>query len=370
MIRVMSVHHLARLLASALFACALASISFAQETPSPAPADISEADSPFSIGPVEYRSARGFKFGESGLTIGGFATFEFVRPRSGRSEFEIDGPNVLALYEPIEPVSSFAELEIGNLFAWEPGSSVESSAKAHFEQLHAEYRSGDAFNIRLGKFQSPVGRWNMVPAEPFVWTPTQPVMLEVGLGEESHTGAEIFGSFYPEAHVAKYWIYGQFTNSFDLERDENPPNRGVGGRVEYGESRGAWSLGGSLLASGKNGEWSTLGGLDQKMRVGERLELSSELLVSGGDLPGRDFWGVFVESVYPLDAFSPKLATLYCVGRAEHFDPSFDSSLEIFDGGFAWRPRDCLLLKASYRFLNHEIEQVSSGLIVSVSVIF
>jgi hypothetical protein len=366
-----------RALACAGIALASASAGHAQEAApaseaqvEPEPEAPAEGEPVYELGPLVYRPARGIQFGKSGLTIGGFATFEFDSPESEADEFALDGPNFLVLYEPIDKLRFFAELEVGDLFTWPPGDKVESDASATFERLYAEYSFSDAATIRLGKFQTPVGRWNLAPAEPFVWTPTQPVLLEVGLGEESQTGAAIFGSFYPGHRVVNYWVYGQFVDSFDLESDEDPPNRSVGGRVEYGDARGRWSFGASLLASAEHGAWSTLGGVDTKLLVGERLELSAEAVVSGGDIPDRDFWGVFVEAAYPLDQLSPKLAKLYAVGRIEHFDSSLERATQIGDVGLTWLPREWLVLKASYRFSTHELDQVSRGLLITTSVIW
>ncbi len=365
---------LQRALLHALFALALASSALAQDAApreEPQPELPAAAGDPvYSLGPIDYRPARGIRFGDSGLTIGGFATFEFAGLESEADEFALDGPNFLVLYEPVDKLRFFAELEVGNLFTWVPGESVESDAKATFERLYAEYSVSDALSFRFGKFQTPVGHWNLAPAEPFVWTPTQPVTLEVGLGEESLTGATIFGSFYPEKRVVNYWVFGQFIDSFDLESDENAPDRAVGGRFEYGDAQGAWLVGSSLLASAEHGRWSTLGGIDAKARVGERLELSSEFAFSSGDIPGRDFLGVFLEAAYPLDALSPKLAKLYAVGRLEHFDPSPGQDAQIADVGFTWLPKEWLVLKASYRFSTHDLPQVERGLLVTMSVLF
>jgi len=38
-----------------------------------------DARAVFSLGPLDYRAARGIRFGDSGLTLGGFATFELSR---------------------------------------------------------------------------------------------------------------------------------------------------------------------------------------------------------------------------------------------------------------------------------------------------
>ncbi len=355
---------------SATLAAAQEAVPAAEPQPEATSPLLADGDASYALGPLVYRPARGIQFGDSGLTIGGFATLEFDAIEGEADEFALDGPNFLVLYEPVDRLRFFAELEIGDLFTWPPGEAVESDATATFERLYAEYAFSDAFTVRIGKFQTPVGRWNLAPAEPFVWTPTQPVLLEVGLGEESQTGAAIFGSFYPGKRVVSYWVYGQFVDSFDLESDEDPPERNVGARIEYGDARGAWSLGASLLGSADQGAWSTLAGVDAKLRVGERLELSSEALVSGGDIPGRDFWGVFVEAAYPLDRLSPKLAKLYAVGRVEHFDPSSDEAAQIGDVGLTWLPMDWLVLKASYRFSTHALDQVGRGALITASVVW
>ncbi|MBM4383127.1 MAG: hypothetical protein FJ091_07115 [Deltaproteobacteria bacterium] len=259
---------------------------------------------------------------------------------------------------------------MGDLASWETsGGAVASDPRANFERLWVEYGLSDALNVRFGKFQTPVGRWNLAPAEPFVWTPTQPASVELGLDEHS-TGVAIFGSFHPEDRVVSYQVFGQVIDTFDVESDESPAERSVGVRLEYGEARGAWSFGGAVLANEKNGAWTTQGALDAKWRATDRLELTSELHVSSGDIPGRDFWGVFVEAAYPLDRVSPKLARLYLVGRAEHYDAADGRAAQIFDFGVNWLPREWLNLKAGYRAVTHENAELASGLHASFSVLF
>jgi hypothetical protein len=336
--------------------------------PAPGPEASAEGEPVFSLGPLEYRAARGVRFGESGLTIGGFATFELERPDEGATDIALDGLNFLALYEPVESFRVFAELEVGDLFFWESGEPVDSAPRANFERLYAEYSHGDALNVRFGKFLTPVGQRNLAPAEPFVWTSTQPAILEIGV-DEHQTGVAVFGSFYPKKRRVSYWVYGQVIDAFDVENDEVPADRTVGARLETSDARGEWTFGGSLLASKQAGVWSTTGGVDAKWR-GERLELSSEVLVSGGDVPGRDYWGAFVEAAYPLDRLSPKLAKLYLVGRAEHFDANGARATQLIDFGLTWIPRDWLNLKAGYRAAIRDQGDLSDGIKLSISVLF
>ena len=334
----------------------------------------------FSLGPVDYRAGRGLHVDEIGLSVGGFTTVEIEKIEGEPAEVALDGPNFLILLHPFAPLRFFAELEMGDVFEWEVGGDPpESSPTLETERLYADLIASDALALRFGKFQTPVGRWNLVPAEPFVWTPTQPVQLEVGLGEESLTGATLFGTIYPgsheddllgDSHELQYWLFGQFVDPFDLEADEDPPDRGVGGRIQYGKTLGTWSVGASLLASEDHGDWTTLGGLDAQLHLGERFELSSEAVFSRGEIPGRDYWGVFVEGAYRLDLLSSCLSDLYWITRLEHFDGESEPDTQVADLALTWIPRHWLIVKAGYRLTTQQIEDVERGFIGSASVVY
>jgi len=369
---------LRRGLAGALAVCAVAGSALAQAAGPQAPAapapqnaaGTNGAHTPYSFVPLAYTPARGVSFGNSGLTIGGFSTLEIERENDAPADVALDSLNFLVLYEPVDSLRFFGELEIGDLLDWRSNSDdVHSDPNAFFERLYAEYSASDALTLRFGKFQTPVGRWNLAPAEPFTWTATAPALVEEGF-DEQQTGVALHGSFYPEKRVVSYWLYGQVIDAFDGESDDDPIDRSAGGRLEYGDVRGTWSFGASLLGSRKDGGWTTTGGLDAKLRIGPRLELSSEALVSGGDIPGRDYWGAFVEAAYPLDQLSPRLAKLYAVGRVEHFDLAGAPAVELVDFGLTWLPKEWLNLKVGYRAAIHDRADLRDELKLSLSVLY
>ena len=220
-----------------------------QAVPDPAPSadrPVFSFDSP--LGPIEYRAGRGLRVG-SRLTVGGFTTVEIDDSEDEPGTIELDGLNLLVLFEPIDALRFFAELEVGDLLRYEPGADdVDSNPEVNTERLYLDLGRSDALNLRLGKFQTPVGRWNLVPAEPFVWTASDPVLVERAF-DEHQTGAALFGSFYPRSNTLSYWLYGQFVEPLDPDTDSEPADRSVGGRLEWGGPVGDWSVGTSLLAS-------------------------------------------------------------------------------------------------------------------------
>lgn len=361
----------ARLALALALGAALATAARAQAPqpePEPAAAEPAASSEPAQSGFV-YTPGRGLRFGDSGLTIGGFSTFEIDREDAEPAQFSLDSVNFLASYEPIDALHFFAELEVDGLLEFDSADwNASSSPGARAERLYVDFRANDALNLRVGKFQTPVGRWNQVAAEPFVWTPEEPITIDTAF-EEHQTGLALYGSRFRSSRTLSYWVYGQVVDAFDVPDEPFLAERSAGGRVEYGDARGDWTLGTSYLASETDGDWSHLGGVDALRRFGP-LELSSEFTIEGGDIPGRDLFGVHLQGVYDLESLSTWLRGLYGVARYEHFDPSPGEPLNLIDFGIAWLPTDWLNLKLGYRYSDHETPAVRREILFSLSVLF
>jgi len=343
----------------------IASDAEAAEGQSTAPAEVAE-ESLFSvdtgIGPLVYRPGRGLQVGRTGLNIGGFATLELQKERGEDWQLSVDGINFLVLLQPIQPLRLFMELEVGNLFQVDlDDGEHESDPTANFQRLYAEYGLSDALNLRFGKFQTPVGEWNLVPAEPFTWTTTEPLELEAF--DEHQTGPMLYGSFFPGDGTLSYWLYGQIQD-FDSESDEDPADHSAGARLEYSSAGDAWSVGSSFLAATRDDRWGYVGGLDAVWRRGP-FELSSEFLHTWGPLDNPVRWDVFVQGVVEV------FPSWFLVGRYEHNAPSGGGAdLDLGDVGVVWKPRPYVIFKATYRFADHRSEDVFEGFKSSLAVIF
>jgi hypothetical protein len=349
------------------------SIAHAQHGIPVVPADEPVFSISSPLGSIDYVAARGLRLGRSGLTIGGFTTLEIDKEEGRSGGLELNGPNFLLLWEPADFLRAFAELELEDVFAVDFGTGdVESDPGLTVERVYGDLTRSDALNFRFGKFQTPVGIWNLVPAEPFTWTATEPVLVETAFDEHT-TGGAFFGSLYPSSTSGSldYWLYGQFLNPLDPSDTPLPADRSAGGRLRYAGTLESWAVGTSFLAAERGGDWSFLGGLDAFWRIG-RLELQSEFAIVRGDLPGRDLWGVYVQGVYGLGGSSRALRGLHLVGRYEHFDPwdAPGEEVDLFDAGLAWIPANFLVIKVGYRFADRQTELVRRGLFTSVSILF
>ncbi len=320
-----------------------------------------EAANESFIGPIEYEPGRGVRFEGIGLHLGGFSQIELTAENNGDTSLELDGINFLVNYEPVNFLRGFMELEVGDLLEVELNDGkAESGPTTIFERLYGDLVWSDALNLRLGKFQTPVSRRHLVPAEPFVWTTTQPEILQAT--DEHQTGGLLYGTFFPGQRTLHYWLYGQFVDPFDVESDEDPADRSVGGRIESVAPGEAYSIAGSFLASRRDGRWSYLTGLDTQWHIGPH-EINAEFIYA--DREGKHQYGFYLEGAYQL------VESFYLVTRYEYSDPvGSDTPVHLGDFGFVWTPRSYLHFKATYRVANEKPLDDERGLKASFVVLF
>lgn len=352
----------------ALFSLLGSSTAIAEEQTSsgssPAATDATWArESP--LGPIEYRAGQGLRVGRTGLNIGGFTTLEGERLEHEGETFAIDGISFLLLFEPVHYFRVFSELELADLFEVDGGGDTNSDPNLDIDRLYGEVSASDYLNLRLGQSLTPVGLWNPVLAEPVLWTTSDPLITEFAF-DEVVNGAMLRGSVFPASGDLTYKIYGQFFDAIDPPSDPDieASDHGTGFYLDYTGEGGNWATGTSFLASERDGRWSYLGGLDAEWYAGS-LEITAEILFSGGDRKDRRLWGTYVQGVYGV------LPWFYVVGRYEYFDPAEGKpEVHLFDVGFAWTPRSYLLLKADYLFADRSSDVVAPGFRGSLSLLF
>jgi hypothetical protein len=281
------------------------------------------------------------------------------RPRG-----ELEGLNLFIFYDPVPIAHLFTELEVGPLLELEDGEKVRSNPDLDIDRLYLDLGASDAFSLRVGKFLTPIGRRNMVAAEPLTWTTSEPLIVEE-VFDENVTGAMLFGAAFPHGGALSYSLYGTFLNPIDADPQTPPAEHTAGARLEWA-TFGSWTLGASYFGSEvEDGEWNHLGGADLLWQPTARVEVSSELVVGEGSQEDGGLWGMFVEGAVET------VPTLYAVGRYERFDaPGPGRAVDLFDFGLAWVPRPYLRLKADYLFADHLDEFSEPGFRMSLSFLF
>lgn len=316
------------------------------------------------VGDLGYTPGRGLHVGNTGLTLGGYADAFLNRNEGGPAELGADDVSVFVIWDPLARLHLFSELEVEDLVHVDDhghGGTNESSFLA--ERLYGDLTASDRLAVRLGKFLTPVGRWNVIHAQPLVWTTSRP--LTTLLPFDAHTtGAMLFGSVLPDDSSVAYSVYGQFVNSLDPQADQpHPSDRSAGLRLAYNASTNA-SFGASYLASHTQGEWDHLVGLDTLWQRG-RFELMGEAVLEDGTGNLGWQWGFYLQPVVRL------LQRTYLVGRYEHFDQRTpDPQVNLVVTGIAFKPVPYVVLKAEYLFADHVAADSPPGVKTSLAILF
>lgn len=350
------------LAALAAWSVAFASLASAAEPDGPAGGgDVPRLSLPSPLGAVGYTPGRGVRVGETGVTLGGYTGLHLVRDEGGPATFSLEELSFFVIWDPTPRLHFFSELEFEDLIHVDDRGR-RRDPRFVTERLHGDVAVADWLTLRGGKFLTPVGRWNVIHAQPLVWTTSRPLVTELPFDPHT-TGAMLFGTVFPRSGGLEYSLFGQFVDQLDPIPTPQPADRSGGGRLEY-PTLGAWSVGASYLAFSEAGRWHHLSGADTLWQRG-RLELMGEFAweeVSEG--PGRQ-WGVYLQAVQEL---VPKV---HLVARYEHFDqlrPRPEVNLVVL--GLAYKPWPYVVLKGEYLIADHRAERSPPGVKTSLAILF
>jgi hypothetical protein len=319
---------------------------------------------PSPIGDLHYTPGRGLRVGDTGLALGGYADAFLSRNEGGPADLGTDDVSVFVIWDPVARFHFFSELEGEDLVHVDDhghGGTNESTFVA--ERLYADVTASDRVALRVGKFLTPVGRWNVIHAQPLVWTTSRP--LTTMLPFDAHTtGAMLFGSLLPDDTGVTYSVYGQFVNSLDPQADQPyTADRSAGLRLAC-SPLDEWSVGASYLASHTQGDWDHLLGVDTLWRRGA-LELMGEGVVEDGAGHLGWQWGFYLQPVLRV------LPRTYLVGRYEHFDQRAPApQVNLIVTGLAFKPVPQVVLKGEYLFADHVAEDSPPGFKASMAILF
>jgi hypothetical protein len=326
------------------------------------PDDAPQVTASQSPGPLVYTPGRGVRVGETGVSLGGYSNVNLVRDEGGPAHLKLDDVSLFVTWDPTPRVHLFSELEFEDLVDLDDHGHDTASWDFVPERLYGDFTVVDGIGVRLGKFLTPLGRWNVIHAQPLVWTTSRPLATELPFDPHT-TGAMLFGSLYPRAGTVTYALYGQFTDQFEERPQAQLADRSGGARLEY-ETPGGLAIGGSYLAFTRDARWRHLTGIDGLWHRGP-LEIMGEFVREEVDRGPGSQWGLYLQAVGEV---SPGL---FVVGRYEHYDQRAPgAAVNFVVPGLAWKPRSYLVLKAEYLIADHRAEESPPGFKCSVAILF
>lgn len=327
-----------------------------------------------------YELGQGVNFPQLGVNIGGYLSLRYRDVEDAPSSLSLKDLSLLLSADLSARINVFAEAEIGEALSITQDGVDSAAAEFEFERLYVDYRARPEATFRLGKFLTPVGRWNLIHADPLVWTVSRPLATSVSFARQA-TGAMLYGAIPLGDDGVDYSVFVDDTDVLDPEQQEelaymdaNPAvtavgafDHAAGAHVSYHLLDDRLSLGASYMnyRMADLRETKDLYGVDVFWDL-HGVELSSEWVYrhSRGDAEPEERGG-FVQAVVPV------AGQVYAIGRYEHYATAVQSErVEIETLGLTYRPHRAVSLKLEYRDGDHNRLVAPSGWLASLAVLF
>ncbi|MEO7939330.1 MAG: hypothetical protein ABIR55_11950 [Burkholderiaceae bacterium] len=317
--------------------------------------------------PSDYRPGQGWTVPGTNVGIGGYATLGYQNLTNETESVGLEEVSLLLHWEGQGRFRFFSEISVEDPIVYEPGSGILSGQSyIALERVYGEYLFSDALKFRVGKFLTPIGRWNVIHADPLVWTTSRPLITEHAFPTNA-TGAMAYGSVTLAGRTYDYSVYGALGSDWRPNPRLDPFSEAYGMHVATSLSARS-ELGVSLVSFEQRssvGERRKLVGIDYVWHRG-RTELSAEAAYRFSD-EGGEFHekGLFVQGVAPLSR------SLYAVGRYEYYDAAgMGPHASVYLLGLAYKPTPWLVMKLEVRDGQHVSTLAPPGFLASIAVLY
>jgi hypothetical protein len=315
-----------------------------------------------------YQLGHGLTFGDSGFRAGGYGVLG-ARDTDEDEEWTaaIEAISAFLWWEGDSEWRFFAEVEVEDALFASPGRTTTDDASPRMERLYFDYAWRDAAKFRIGKFLTPVGRWNLIHAAPLVWTSSRPLITESTFPTNA-TGAMVYGVLPSPLGAIDYSVYASPGHELFPAPDLDTFSEAYGGRVGLNPVS-TLQLGLSFVdfeLASSNFERRKLYGFDFHWSW-NRVELSGEFgyRVTRLSQSPNDERGGYLQLVVPLSD------RLYGVTRYETFeDAVFTKDMNLYLLGLTYRYLPALVFKAEYSEATDNEIGVVDGLRGSIAVLF
>lgn len=342
-------------------------------------ATVTSAAGPTPADDNGYRLGRGYRLDSLGVTLGGYANFRYENLEGRKAAFT---PQDLSLFLGAELTPTwrfFSESEIGNAFTVTGAGLSGSGREFDVERLYLEHDLSTGLRLRIGKYLTPIGRWNLVHADPLVWTVSRPLTTASAFARHA-SGAEAIGAFRLGRGTLDYRLFLDDTGDLDpsqrteeafLDTDVQPNPRnafdhGAGVRLVYRSLDDRLQLGFSAahfkLQDRPNGK--NLVGADLFYAV-RRAELTGEAVYreSNGDAEGDDR-GAFLQLAVPV------YGEWFAVASHERYKSGlFPEAADIDRFGVTYRPVPPVSVKIERRETRGEERLAPDGWLLAFSLL-
>ena len=317
-----------------------------------------------------YQWGRGINLFSGQLNIGGYANSSYTQLSGQKNSLTLEDLSLFISASLSDSIRFFSEIELEDALSTKHTSNFNASLRV--ERLYLDYLATDEVTVRVGKWLTPFGRWNVVHAAPLVWTTTRPFITDELLFPAHSSGAMVSKKFNINEHNLDVSVYVDDSQHLDVRKDPINFQNAFGSRINL-ELTEQLQIGFSFLdfkqvdvhearnhLFGVDFFWQH-SGYEMQMEASYRHNAS----VQG------DEKGLYIQGVAPL------AKQVFAVSRYEYLEGAhqvnftrLQSSTHAALAGLVWRPFVPLAIKAEYRFGSENQAVAPSGFFTSVAVLF
>ncbi len=307
-----------------------------------------------------YKIGSGFKIPQIPLYVGGYITADYISRDDDYNRFRIDDV-ALITYGDYKRFSYLGEFEVkeGYVKEWGKIERKKNNINLHIERLYFDYMYSDTLEFRFGKFNTPVGYWNLTPIGVLRDSASNPYLSFI-LYPRYSTGVQIsYEDHLNEGNA--YTVMVQNNNDFDDDFNNIFVNSHNLIGVEH--------IGEDISFKANIGHFRTIKDDDfyyfllSALYEQERYDISAEFGARRSSSRWTVPYALYLQGVYHL---APKHDV---IGRFESYeiDEGAFRSEEIAVLGYTYRPIYPITYKAEYQLRSYTNE---SQFKLSFSILF
>jgi hypothetical protein len=298
-----------------------------------------------------------------GLSLGGYAAAKADLHPGGNADAAIHEFSTFLRWEGDSRWRFFSELELERPIYWQSGSGLSvTKSKLNLERFYLDYNVSEALNVRAGRFFNPIGRWNLIHADPLVWTTTRP-LATTRLFPQSTNGFMAFGS---KSFNAETFDYGVYVEALKNENEDRNLGDAEGTKGIHLALTGDKTMGLSLLEFTENTPIDTkyrMLGLDFQTKI-NAWDVSAEAFQryrTNGSSGGS---GGYVQVVAPI------VGNWFAISRLDTIQIPKEEDTSRWLVGAAWKRTPSQIFKIEYVGGTKELPESPKGLISSFAILF
>ncbi|MFK5938462.1 MAG: hypothetical protein QM497_08715 [Sulfurimonas sp.] len=310
----------------------------------------------------KYELGSGVQVASLPIYIGGYISVDY-RNKHNENRYRIDDLAILS-YGNYKKFSYMAELEYRDLYTktyTNNNSHITRDKKLHIERLYTDYSYNEHYYLRVGKYNSPIGFWNLLPVNVLQATTSDPVVTHI-IFPEFTTGINIVYSNIQNSEI-KIDVMLQNNKDFDDDYNNYKIDKHYAVGLTYEKDNYAFKINVGHFSQINNTAFKNLNyALISAKYDTNKYQITGELGYQSSQTKTTKPYASYIQGLYRI---TPKH---HVVIRTEAYK---DNVINIKDNiaifGYTYRPLYPLALKAEYQL--HSLHK-EDNLLFSFSVMF